>query len=284
MKKKLKIKGLSILMAILMVASIIPMGAISSFAADADYQYSVVSETDKTIKIEKYVGAGGDITIPSTIDGYTVISLGFAAFENCISLTSVIIGSSVTMINSQAFYGCTGLKAINISEGNTVFSSVDGVLYSKDKTSLLICPNGKSGEFIIPNTVTSIGDAAFQGCAGLTSLIIGSAVTSIGQMAFYYCTGLKSITIPDSVTSIYNNPFAGCTALTAINVTEGNKAFSSVDGVLYSKDKKQLLICSGKSDEFIVPTGVTNIGIGAFSNCYGLTNVTISDSVTNIGH
>jgi len=124
----------------------------------------------------------------------------------------------------------------------------------------------------IGNSVTSIGDYAFNGCRSLISITIPSSVTSIGEEAFWGCVGLTSITIPSSVTSIGNGAFSGCSSLTSViipsSVTSiGNGAFE---------------YCSGLTS-VTIPSSVTSIGNNAFSYCNGLTNVTIGNSVTSIG-
>ena len=110
----------------------------------------------------------------------------------------------------------SNLKTITVSENSERFAAIDNVLYSKNIDTVYFVLKTLSGEFIIPNSVTSIGDFAFRGCTGLTSITIPNSVTSIGSGAFYGCTGLTSITIPDSVTSIVNHAFFGCSGLTSI--------------------------------------------------------------------
>ena len=151
-----------------------------------------------------------------------VTSIGYDAFYGCKGLTSVTIPNSVTSIGGSAFSDCTGLTSINVAEDNLNYASIDGVLYSKDKKTLRVYPQGKTGSFTIPNSVTSIGDGAFDGCEGLTSVTIPNSVTSIGEDAFYGCTGLTSITIPNSVTSIGEWAFDGCTGLTSMTVEATN--------------------------------------------------------------
>ncbi|MDO4972333.1 MAG: leucine-rich repeat domain-containing protein, partial [Bacteroidales bacterium] len=137
----------------------------------------------------------GAVTIPSSVtyDGksYSVTSIGEYAFSGCTGLTSVTIPNSVTSIGDDAFYGCTGLKGFYVDSGNQYYTSVGGVLFCKDKTTLICYPGGKGGAYEIPNSVTSIGNWAFYGCTGLTSVTIPNSVTSIGDDAFYGCTGLK---------------------------------------------------------------------------------------------
>jgi hypothetical protein len=137
----------------------------------------------------------------------------------------------------------------------------------------------------IPNSVTSIGENAFAACTNLISVTIPNSVTSIGEKAFN-STGLNSVTIPDSVTSIGDWAFINCKSLTAINVDNGNKAYSSQDGVLYNKTKSTLIqYPAGKTTaSFTIPNSVTNIVNNAFRFCASLINVTIPDSVTIIDY
>ena len=142
-------------------------------------------------------------------------------FVVCPHLTSITISSSVTSISDYAFYGCTSLTSIDVINTNTYYSSLDGVLFNKDQTIIILYPIGKtSSSYTIPNTVTTIGDSAFISCAGLTSITISDSVTSIGQGAFIRCTGLTSITITNSVTSIGNFVFFGCTGLSSITIPD----------------------------------------------------------------
>jgi len=231
------------------------------------------------------------ITIPNNVTG-----IDQAAFIKCSGLTSVTIPNSVTYIGDNAFSWCTGLKKITVSEGNATYSSVDGVLFNKNKTQLVAYPNARSNIYTIPNSVKTIGFGAFTGCAGLTSIVIPNNVTAFSDYAFSECTGLSSITIPGSVTAIGNYAFGGCTGLTSLTMPNsvtniGNYAFWSCAGLTSLTISNKVTVigeyvftdCTGVTS-VTIPNSVTSIGRSAFYNCKGLTSITIPKSVTNIGN
>ncbi len=245
-----------------------------------------------------YNSYSGSVNIPSTVsyDGYTYfVARISSAFENCTGLTSVTIPYSVTSIIGQNFSNCPNLLSIDVDNNNTKYSSLDGVLYNKLQDTIIHYPAGKSGGFIIPNSVTSIGDRAFSECSSLSSITIPNGVTSIGEFAFDSCTGLTSITIPNSVTSIGWAAFSFCTGLTSVTIPNsvtsiGGHAFSSCTALTSITISNSVTIIYGDTFSFCtslisvtIPNSVTNIGDNAFGSCASLTSVIIPNSVTNIG-
>jgi Leucine-rich repeat (LRR) protein len=207
-----------------------------------------------------------NITIPDS-----VTRLGLWTFAYCYGLTSVSIGSGITAIGSWLFLSCPSLAAINVDAANSAYSSHDGIVYNKAKTTLVLYPEGKPGAFTIPNGITRIGWDAFYGCTGLTSVTIPDSVTSIGVAAFQDCTGLTSVTIPDSVTSIELRAFKDCAGLTSVTI---GKSVASIEWHAFEN-------CTGLTS-VTIPDSVTSIELEAFKDCASLTSVTIGKSVASI--
>ena len=216
-----------------------------------------IGDNVTTIPSDAFYGCAGltSITIPDS-----VTSVGGGAFYNCAGLTSVTIGNGVTSIGDYAFRGCTGLTSIVVKEGNTKYHSTDNCLIeTESKTLILGCKNS-----VIPDdgSVTNIGDFAFLGCTGLTSVTIGNCVTSIGSQAFYNCRDLASI--------YYTGDIAGWCGISGLN------NLMSSSRTLYIGGNKV-------AGNLVIPDNVTSIAPYSFSYRTGITSVTIPDSVTSIG-
>ena len=268
-------------------------------------QYSV---SNGSATVSGYSGSDASVYIPTTYQGYLVVGISNNAFREQTQLTSVTIGSGVTSIGDNAFRGCSGLTTITVSKGNSTYHSASNcVIKTADKVLVLGCQNS-----VIPSdgSVTSIGDWAFRGCSGSTSVTIPDSVTSIGIGAFYGCSNLAEVrytgdlaswcaisglinlmaygnstkflyidgtliaelVIPSSVTSIGEGAFAQCSGLTSVAIPS---SVTSIGDNAFSN-------CNGLTS-VTIGKGVKDIGSGAFSSCSGLTSVTIPDSVTNIG-
>ena len=242
MKKRL----LSFVLAVLMIASLLPATALAAGIVDSGTCGAEGDGSNLTWTLD----SEGVLTISGSGDmhGYDYGSSG-APWDDS-RVKSAVIAEGVTSIGSYAFDDCKSLTSVTI-----------------------------------PDSVTSIGDSAFCNCKSLTSVTIPGSVTRIGEYAFSKCESLTSVTIPNSVTSIGWGAFSNCAALTGIRVAEGNSHYSSdASGVLFSKDKTTLVQCPGAfSGSYAIPNSVTSIGDGAFASCTSLTSVTIPNSVTYFG-
>lgn len=280
---------------LILLACLLPMlkGMAYDFKVNDIYYRIFATETgieaEVTYNNDNYNSYSGEVVIPGNIThgekSYKVTSIAYNAFKDCINLTSVIIGENINKFSNDIFSDCTALKEIIVSDNNPQYLSVDGILFNKDKTELIIFPNAKSGTYTIPNSVISIHNRAFYGCTKLTSITIPEGITSIYQEAFYGCVGLTSINIPNSITMLSDQVFRGCTNLKKFVVSNDNPRYSAIDGVLYNKNKTKLLSYpNAKSSTYTVPDGITSIGDYAFSDCIGLTSITIPNSVIEIGN
>ncbi|MBO7275884.1 MAG: leucine-rich repeat protein, partial [Clostridia bacterium] len=272
-----------------------------------DYAYIVTNGKASVVAIDKAIS--GEVIIPSTLGGYPVVEIGASAFYNCRNVTSVVIpegvvyigddafcycyglksvsiprsvtaigsgvfwdcnkletvelSANVTSIGDMAFSACNSLSSINVDEGNTSYKSVDGVLYTKDGKTLIQYPRNKSGEiYIIPTDVDEIKNRAFYFCHDLTVVNFSASVEVIGDGAF-----------------------TGCRFLSEINVDEGNGAYGSADGVLYTKDGEVLIQypCGKVNRSFEILPGVTSIYRSAFYDCENLRSIFIHKNVSHIG-
>jgi hypothetical protein len=213
----------------------------------------------------------------------TVTNIGPGAFNSCTSLTNVIIPASVASIGDYAFIYCTSLTNIAVDGANPAYSSLDGVLFSKDKTTLVQYPSGKTGNYAIPDGVTNLADEAFglddhdqypfpyDACAGLTNLSIPGSLVNLGAHAFSHCSGLASVTLANGVASIGTNAFSFCANLT--NITMPGSVTSIGETAFFYSGLTSVTI----------PGSVTNFGLGAFAVCTSLTNVTLLNGVSSIG-
>ncbi|MGN0174176.1 MAG: leucine-rich repeat domain-containing protein [Acutalibacteraceae bacterium] len=171
--------------------------------------------------------------------GNKIKSIGWDAFYNCTSLLSISIPASVTSIGYSSFKGCSSLKSIKVNSSNSAYCSVKGVLFNKNKTTLVCYPEGKQfTKYIVPNSVNKIVDYAFYNCKSITNVRLSNRIVSIGEFAFYNCTSLSSVAIPNSVKTIGSGAFKECQSMTSVIL--GEKVTEINDYAFYgcSKMKK----------------------------------------------
>lgn len=216
MKHKLFSFVLSIcILTSLLIVSPLTVSAENKFT-EGIYTYVVSGGKAKITDCKSY--ASGAITIPSSLGGYPVTSIGFEAFSHCTGLTKIIIPDTITTISGYAFYNCSSLT--NITIPYTITTIYNYTFYGCNSLT----------DITIPDSVTVIGDVAFSHCCNLTNVTIGKNVTTIGRSAFSYCDRLTSITLPNCVTKIDDYAFYWCDSLTSIiipaSITEvGDDAF-----------------------------------------------------------
>ena len=203
--------------------------------------------------------------------GNSVTDIENDAFAGCCSLVSVTIPNSVTKISNGVFSECSKLMSINVEESNPFYMSDNGALFNKEKTTLVCMPNGKTGNYAIPNSVTNIEVKAFAGCSGLTSIIIPNSITRIGYGAFEGCSGLASIAIPNGVKDIEFSTFRGCTELASITIP---RSVTRIGGYAFEGCRSLASI--------IIPNKVRIIESFVFADCSSLISAKISKSVTRI--
>ncbi len=278
-------KLLSILLSLVLVIAALPLAAVESDAAtiltsqDGLWKYYVNAD-NTTITINSggsskaYLGNDTDITIPSTIDGYTVDSVGAYAFYNCNTIESITVPNTVLSIGDRAFQGCSGVTQFNMG-----------------------------------SSVTSLAIACFAYMSSLTDFVIGSSVQTIANDVFYGCSKLESITLPPSVQSIGNSAFYGCSSLNAVHISDleawcnidyyylGNNACPLQNGHnLYLNGTlltdivvpstvtqiKNSAFCGCSMKSIVIPEGVTSIGYVAFWGCTELESITIPSTLTSV--
>jgi BspA type Leucine rich repeat region (6 copies) len=232
----------------------------------AQFVYTISNGTISITACTNYPGA---LTIPNTIDGLPVTSIGSGAFFNN-NLTSATIPSSVTNIGDGPFENCAYLTAITVYPNNPAYSSVQGVLFDKNQTTLIQFPGGLGGSYDIPDSVTNVASLAFVFNRNLTGVTIPNSVTSIGDDTFQFCFSLSRVMMGNGVITIGANAFNSC-GLT--NVTIPNSVSSIGDSAFYA--------CNNLIN-VAIPNSVTSLGPSAFSVCSSLTSVTISSNVTSI--
>ncbi|MBR6915584.1 MAG: leucine-rich repeat protein, partial [Clostridia bacterium] len=232
-----------------------------------------------------------NLTIPDS-----VTSIGDSAFSDCISLTSITIPDSVTRIGrwvfdrSAIYNDKSNWKDGVLYIGDCLIeadSSVDGSYTVIEGTRIIAdCAFYRCGSLLtsvtIPDTVRYIGNWTFNYCDSLSSVELSESLVCLGDGVFYGCKSLTSVTLPASLTSIGDETFDYCTSLESINADDDNSVFKSVDGVLYDKEVKVLVLCPEAKTKVDIPDSVTAFGRASFFNCRSMTSIEIPESVTVI--
>lgn len=236
-----------------------------------DFEYTILK--DGSLEISKYYGIDSIVTIPSTINGKIVTSIGENAFLNCYRIKCLNIPNTVKNINPDSFYQCDRLEKFCVEENNQYYTSDNcGCLISKDRKRFVCYPVGRKSTFYsVPQGIISIGRNAFLGSRKLAMISLPDSLRIIDSEVFYYCDNLWSINIPNNVTDIGAYAFAYCEKLESIsipnNVTEIKEAtFTNC------KNLKSITI----------PASVKIIEEWAFYNCENLSSISLSEYTTTI--
>ena len=329
---------------------------ISGSGAMANYSYSTKAPWDAykdditSIAVENGVTTVGDYAfynlgeVTSATLADSVTTIGSSAFYLCSSMASIKMSAGLTSIGSSAFWragltsidipaGVTSIGAgalqifpltsINVASGNTAYSSQDGVLFNKNKTTLIAYPLGKAGEYFMPDSVTRIEESAFAFASGLSMVKLSAGLTSVNSSAFSQCTGLFTVVVPEGITAFFDFAFNGCPSLTVYyGGTEAqwkNIRFNSYNNSIQSPRKiyyramgttgdvsylfyNGTLTVYGNGDmadyeaqgapwfpyyteitKIVVEDGVTSIGDYAFDRCERASSITLSKDLTSIG-
>lgn len=236
-----------------------------TYSPETDFGCAFMNDS---VEIRTYVGNGGDVIIPETISGDPVVMIsgrvtnreGFVgAFKNNTAVTSITIPDTVTGFGGVE--GCTNLESINVGEGNPYLASVDGMLCRKTDNGLMLvlCPEGKKGKAVIPDSVTEIAEGAFIGCSGITEIVIGNGVTKVNKDILGGCENLKYLTLGNGI-----KDFGRPTYLIA-DMGDTLENFANLESVVFGD-------------------GLTKLGDCAFDGCTSLKSITLGNGVTSISN
>ncbi|MBR3864661.1 MAG: leucine-rich repeat domain-containing protein, partial [Clostridia bacterium] len=291
MKKLNKLASIFTLLIVLLTALFF---MVSCSSENGKYKFTLLENGTYSIKAKDMNNMPSKLVIPSTYKDKIVSEIEYEAFYGCNSITSIEIPSSITSIGDHAFAMCDSLTSILVNEENKNYTSLNGDLYDKEKTTLIQYAIGKqNSSFSVPNGVIEIGAHAFRDCNSLTSIVIPEGVTTIGNWAFSDCSALTSIVIPNSVTSIGNFAFAGCKSLSNVEIggnvtTIGDSAFAWCESLTSLTIPANVITIgddafahNNKLRSIQMGNGVTSIGCWAFNDCSSLTSVNYLGTIDN---
>lgn len=226
-------------------------------------------------------------------------SIGSASFYGCKGLKSVTISRTVEEIGDYAFDGCTGIESMAVSLVNTKYKMKENILYNKSLTEVVSAPY-VSGNVLLQPTVKKIHNGAFAHNTSVTTVTLQDECTEIGEYAFYGCSslrrvdlcntamigegafresGITELVLPKTLNKIEGNPFIFCEKLESVSVSNKNKSYSSLNNIIYSKDKKVLIFALETGKSFTVDKAVEEIEAYAFAGNKVLTELTVPKSV-----
>lgn len=255
---------------------------------DGDWGYD--ERSGGKARIVSYSGTGGgSITVPSTVGGLTVTSIGkgqgYNVFDTTLTATDLILADTITEINIDAFNGCSGF---------TGTLTLPSALQKINASSFDGC-SGFTGTLVIPSTVTNIGNYAFRGCSGFTGLSLLGNNTEIGLRSFVNCTSITgNVTLPSNITTTGADAFNGCSGITSITfsntfTTVSSGCFKDCTSIT-SLDLKNIQTigtnafsgCTGITGTLVIPSTVTAIGYSAFANCTGISGLTLNEGLLTL--
>lgn len=208
-----------------------------------------------TVLLQYPGGKSGSYTPPASVSSFSEWS-----FYYCPQLTTISIPTALTFIGDYSFWACYNLVSFTVESGNLHYSSIDGVLFNKNMTSLVRYPSAKAGDYIIPD-----------------------GITGIFERAFTFCDYLTNITLPASVFSTGSRTFSSCKNLLSITVSEENLYLTSIDGVLFNKDTTRIInYPAGKNGAYTLPENLVTVDDSAFYMCDGLTHITFPENLNTI--
>lgn len=253
--------------------------------SDGEYDGWKYVELGDKIVIYNYFGDETEVTVPEKINGKTVTELTGAYFDgdgfhgdnstfSGTDVQTINVPASVKSIDDYFLFAGKSVKTINVDKDNANYASYDGMLFNKDMTIMLDCPEGKEGDIVVPNGVIGLGDGSedwrmgvFEDCQNISSVVLPESVKSINTRTFRWCKSLTHVDLANSNIVGYNGlnelefAFSGCDALKAIDVNDENENLKSVDGVLYNKDMTTCIMIPARKENVNIPASVTDIRI-----------------------
>ena len=254
-------------------------------------EFRFISLGNNTWRLANYTGSRTNVSIPSTYNNGTVVSISDDAFSGNTAIQTLVIPDTVTSIGARSFSGCVNLTSITISKNLATIGgdAFEGCTKIADASIPAIATQSiyKAALVTLRITAGDVEERAFENCGSLNSVVIESGVNSIGNSAFRSCSSLTSVTIPDSVSSIGDGAFNGCTSINDVYYTSDIASWLNISFGSWSANPlsygANLYLNGELATDVVIPDSVTSIGDGAFRNCTSLTSVTIPDSVTSIG-